>query len=108
MATFGRASEDFYDGEAAHADFCQWSVSFHAYAERLSAVPLIYDANATESPPFDMYYHLEVLHRQLRVARSWVRDAGVSWDDMGLSCESSTTTTPQVDRLPVPNAGSAA
>ena len=92
MATFGRASDDFADVESAHADFCRLSVAFRAYADRLSAIPLFYDANATETPPFDMYYHLEHLHRQLHVARSWVRDADASWDDMGLSCENITTT----------------
>ena len=71
MVSFGRASDDFSDVMAAHADFCRLSVTFRTYADRLSAIPLMYDANATESPPFDMYYHLEHLHRQLHTRTGW-------------------------------------
>ena len=85
------ASDDFADVKSAHIEFCRVNGAFRAYAKHLSALPLTYDANSTESPPFDMYYHLEHLHRSLGAARTWVSDAAASWTDIGLSCDERTT-----------------
>lgn len=52
---------------------------FRKYRFALNECAPEYDINRSPGPPFDMYYHLEVLHRMLANMSHMIHDASEYW-----------------------------
>ena len=81
--------QPFAEVNATHAAFRAADDSFRAYARALAAVAPVYDPATPPGPPFDMFFHLEGLHRGLATAQAWLDDAEASWRDLGFQAQSS-------------------
>jgi hypothetical protein len=69
------------DVRAAHDAFRQTWHHFRRYEAALARVAPTYDVEVEPGPPFDMFYHLEVLDRaRLALARAMHESRGVWYD----------------------------
>ena len=66
----------------AEASFGALERGFSRYRKHLGDCAPDYDASRSPGPPFDMYYHLEVLHRMLANMTDWIEDARGMWYDL--------------------------
>lgn len=74
----------FTDVNATHAAFRVMAQSFRRYEQALSGVAPEYDRHTDAGRLFDMYYHLEILHRGTFAAQDWLHQAKtVLWRDLG-------------------------
>ena len=83
FATIHVIEQPFPDINMTYTTFRAMARAFRGYRLALSGVAPVYDRTTDAGPPFDMYYHLEVLHRGLHAGQAWLDAAEASWQDLG-------------------------
>lgn len=95
-APFGRADSpsdgdaEFVDVGAARIAFIRFHGAFRGYSAALRATGLSYNTNGGPiGPPFDMWYHMEILDRLLDNFSKSFDESVTAWQSIGLDADDS-------------------
>ena len=84
------SEEPFLSIRKAEVSFHSFERNFVKYKRALDDCSPQYDKSKSPGPPFDMYYHLEGLHRMMTNMTTWIQEARGLWYDLAQEREDNT------------------
>ena len=84
------STPDFAAVHAAREAFSSLAHTFDIYDAALRKVAPFYNPDVPPGPPFDMYYHLEILDRLRQNVSSLLDESEGVWDDLLLNRNTTT------------------
>lgn len=82
LAVLSYSDAQVRDVHATHAAFKTFVRSFYKYRQFINRIAPDYSPESRPGPPFDMFYHLECLHRDSVNISSQLHESERSWDEL--------------------------